>query len=123
MTMTTKKHLIDDRKDKSLMSGIMDKEKLFIEPILIQFNEMNEGLITDGSFALIITIHRVEHGSEAIQIEHQVQRTSLAIYSFDTKARQTGFRTKSDPAVLLSMMPGYLAHFLNLLLEALGTLE
>lgn len=80
------KDLVDNSDGKVLMGGTMDKANLFIEPTVIQVNNINDSLITNENFGPIITILAVENLTEAIHIANQVHKTPLATYCFGTKS-------------------------------------
>ena len=80
------KHLIHNSKGTVLMGGRMDEADLFIEPTIIQVNEINDSLIANETFGPILTIYPVANLTEAIHIANQVHKTPLATYSFGTKS-------------------------------------
>ena len=80
------KDLVDNSGGKVLMGGTMDEANLFIEPTVMQVNNINDSLITNETFGPIITILPVETLSEAIHIANQVHKTPLATYCFGTKS-------------------------------------
>lgn len=79
------KHLLRDSKGTVLMGGSMDEADLFMEPTIVQVNDINDSLMTDENFGPILTLYPVENLSQAIHIANLVHATPLATYSFGTK--------------------------------------
>ena len=79
------KDLVDTSDGKVLMGGSMDESDLFIEPTVMQVNNVNDSLMANETLGPILTIYPVDNLSEAIHIANQVHRTPLATYSFGTK--------------------------------------
>ena len=79
------KDLVDTSDGQVLMGGSMDESDLFIEPTVMQVNNVNDSLIANETLGPILTIYPVDNLGEAIHIANQVHRTPLATYSFGTK--------------------------------------
>ena len=79
------KDLVHNSDGKVVMGGTMDEASLFIEPTVIQVNNIKDSLISNETFGPIITILTVENLSEAIHIANEVHKTPLATYCFGTK--------------------------------------
>ena len=80
------KKMIDDSKGKILMGGTMDEKEKFLEPTVIQVDDINDSLISEESFGPILTIFPVKNLDEAIRIANEVQATPLGAYPFGTRA-------------------------------------
>ncbi|SLM41424.1 fatty aldehyde dehydrogenase [Lasallia pustulata] len=79
------KNMIDESKGKILMGGTMDEADKFMEPTVIQVDDLNDSLIKDESFGPLIPILPVEDLDQAIRIANEVQATPLALYPFGSK--------------------------------------
>jgi beta-apo-4'-carotenal oxygenase len=79
------KKMVDDSKGRILIGGDMDENERFIEPTVIQVDDINDSLIKDESFGPLIPIFPVENLDQAIRIANQVDSTPLGVYPFGTK--------------------------------------
>ncbi|KAL8942144.1 MAG: hypothetical protein Q9216_001829 [Gyalolechia sp. 2 TL-2023] len=80
------KSLVDTSGGKVLLGGAMDEVDLFIEPTVIQVNDINDVLIANETLGPIMTLFPTSSLSEAISIANQVHSTPLATYSFGTRS-------------------------------------
>ncbi|KZF19057.1 aldehyde dehydrogenase [Xylona heveae TC161] len=79
------KAMLDNTKGKILLGGATDESERFIEPTVVQVDDVNDSLITEESFGPLIPILPVNDVDEAIRIINQVQDTPLGLYPFGTK--------------------------------------
>lgn len=79
------KNMIDESKGKILMGGTMVEAEKFMEPTVIQVDDLNDSLIKDESFGPLLPILPVDDLDQAIRIANEVQATPLALYPFGTK--------------------------------------
>lgn len=79
------KKLVDESNGKILMGGEMDESEKFIEPTLIQVNDIHDCLIMEETFGPLMPIIAVDDLDHAIQIAGEVDNTPLGIYPFGTK--------------------------------------
>ena len=80
------KKMINDSKGKVLMGGTMDEKEKFLEPTVVQVDDINDILIQEESFGPIITILPVKSLDQAIRIANEVQPTPLGAYPFGNRA-------------------------------------
>ncbi|MCJ1407096.1 hypothetical protein MMC19_001166 [Ptychographa xylographoides] len=80
------KKMIDNTKGKILIGGTMDEADRFLEPTVIQVNDIKDSVITEESFGPIFTIFPVDNLDQAIRIANEVHDTPLGAYPFGTKA-------------------------------------
>ncbi|MCJ1250725.1 hypothetical protein MMC30_007953 [Trapelia coarctata] len=80
------KGMIDNTKGKILIGGTMDEADRFLEPTVIQVNDISDSLIVDESFGPIMPILPVDDLDQAIRLANEVQDTPLGAYPFGTKA-------------------------------------
>ena len=71
----------------------MDENEKYLEPTVVQVDNIKDSLIVEESFGPLIPIHPVQDLDEAIRIANEVSDTSLGIYPFGDK-RETA-RSKS----------------------------
>jgi beta-apo-4'-carotenal oxygenase len=79
------KKMMDNSKGRILIGGDMDESQRFIEPTVIQVDDINDSLIADESFGPLIPILPVNNLDQAIRIANQVDSTPLGVYPFGTK--------------------------------------
>lgn len=79
------KKMVDNSKGRILIGGDMDESENFIEPTVIQVDDINDSLIKDESFGPLIPIFPVENLDQAIRIANQVDSTPLGVYPFGNK--------------------------------------
>lgn len=79
------KNMLDESKGKILMGGTMDEAEKFMEPTVIQVDDLNDSLIKDETFGPLISILPVDDLDQAIRIANEVQATPLALYPFGSK--------------------------------------
>ncbi|EMD70199.1 hypothetical protein COCSADRAFT_32828 [Bipolaris sorokiniana ND90Pr] len=80
------KKMVDDSNGKIVLGGTMDESDLFIEPTVVQINDMNDSMVTSESFGPLLPILPVENLDEAIRIANELHDTPLGTYAFGTKA-------------------------------------
>ncbi|MCJ1383812.1 hypothetical protein MMC17_006926 [Xylographa soralifera] len=80
------KDMIDNSKGKILIGGTMDEAEKFLEPTVIQVDDVNDSLIVDESFGPIMPILPVNDLDQAIRIANEVDPTPLGAYPFGNKA-------------------------------------
>ncbi|KAI9667049.1 MAG: hypothetical protein M1829_005590 [Trizodia sp. TS-e1964] len=78
--------LLDASNGKILIGGHMDEETRYIEPTVIQVNDLDDSLIKDEIFGPLLPIYVVNDLDEAIKIANDVSVTPLAVYAFGKKA-------------------------------------
>lgn len=83
------KKMLDTSRGKILMGGTMDEADLFLEPTVVQVEELSDPLIVDESFGPLIPILAVDDLDQAIRIANEVHDTPLGIYPFGTKKETT----------------------------------
>ena len=79
------KAIINSSKGTILLGGAMDEAERFMEPTVIQVNNIKDSLVADETFGPIITIFPVKDLGKAIRIANDVHRTPLAAFPFGTK--------------------------------------
>ena len=83
---TRLKKMLDESHGKILLGGTMDEADRFLEPTVVQVDDVNDSLLVDESFGPLIPIHPVTDLDEAIRIANEVSGTPLGIYPFGNKA-------------------------------------
>lgn len=76
------KKMLDETKGKILMGGTMDEEDRFLEPTVVQVDDVTDSLLVDESFGPLIPIYPVNDLDEAIRLANEVSDTPLGIYPF-----------------------------------------
>ena len=79
------KSLIDESRGKILIGGLMDEEDRYIEPTVVQVDDIDDCLIREETFGPIITILPVTNLDEAIQFANEIDSTPLGAYPFGSK--------------------------------------
>jgi beta-apo-4'-carotenal oxygenase len=79
------KSMLDNSNGKILFGGSMDEEDNFIEPTVIQVDDVNDSLMKDEIFGPLLPIYPIEDLDEAIRIANEVSHTPLALYAFGKK--------------------------------------
>jgi beta-apo-4'-carotenal oxygenase len=82
---TRLKKMLDESRGNILLGGTMDEADRFLEPTVVQVDDVNDSLLVDESFGPLIPIHPVENLDEAIRIANEVHETPLGIYPFGNK--------------------------------------
>lgn len=80
------KTMLDESKGKILLGGTMDEADRFLEPTVVQVDDVADSLLVDESFGPLIPIHPVDNLDEAIRIANELHETPLGIYPFGNKA-------------------------------------
>ena len=79
------KSMIDNSRGKILLGGTMDEAQRFMEPTVIQVDDVNDALIVEENFGPLITILPVKNLDQAIRIANEVDNTPLGVYPFGSK--------------------------------------
>lgn len=79
------KSMLDKSNGKILFGGSMDETDNFIEPTVIQVDDLNDSLLKEEIFGPLLPIYPVDNLDEAIRITNEVSDTPLAIYPFGKK--------------------------------------
>ena len=79
------KKMIDETRGKILMGGMMDEGEKFMEPTVIQVDNVADSLIAEESFGPIIALFPVNDLDQAIRIANEVHSTPLGAYPFGTR--------------------------------------
>ncbi len=79
------KGMLDNSRGKILLGGSMDEKERFIEPTVVQVDDLDDSLIVDESFGPLIPVYAVDDLNDAIKAANQVHSTPLAIYPFGTR--------------------------------------
>lgn len=79
------KKMVDQSSGKIIMGGEMDEKEKFIEPTMIEINDVNDSLMAEESFGPLMPIFPVDNLDQAIQIAGQVHSTPLGLYPFGNK--------------------------------------
>lgn len=79
------KKMLDSTNGKIVVGGTMDESDLFIEPTVVQVNDINDSLVSDESFGPLLPILPVTDLDEAIKIANEVHDTPLGTYAFGNK--------------------------------------
>ena len=86
---TRLKKMLDGSQGKILLGGTMDEADLFLEPTVIQIDNIKDSLLVDESFGPLIPIYPVQDLDEAIKIANEVMDTPLGIYPFGNNKETT----------------------------------
>lgn len=79
------KEMVDQSSGKVLIGGEMDENEKFIEPTVIQIDDIKDSLMVEESFGPLIPIFPVDNLDQAIKIAGQVHSTPLGLYPFGNK--------------------------------------
>ncbi len=63
----------------------MDEEDKFLEPTLVQVDDVNDSLLVEESFGPLMPIMAVKDLDEAIRLANEIHDTPLGIYPFGNK--------------------------------------
>jgi beta-apo-4'-carotenal oxygenase len=77
--------MLDESNGKILLGGTLDEKQRYLEPTVVQVDDITDSLIVDESFGPLIPIMAVEDLDEAIRIANEVHETPLGIYPFGNK--------------------------------------
>ncbi|TKA71161.1 hypothetical protein B0A49_05190 [Cryomyces minteri] len=83
------KKMLDESQGKILLGGAMDEKEKFLEPTVIQVDNVTDSLMVDESFGPLIPIYPVNNLDEAIRLANEVHATPLGIYPFGNKQETT----------------------------------
>ncbi|KAF1848823.1 aldehyde dehydrogenase [Cucurbitaria berberidis CBS 394.84] len=79
------KQMLDTSSGKIVVGGTMDESDLFIEPTVVEVNDINDSLVSNESFGPLLPIFPVTDLDEAIKIANEVDDTPLGTYAFGNK--------------------------------------
>ncbi|KAF2399538.1 aldehyde dehydrogenase [Trichodelitschia bisporula] len=80
------KKMLDDSKGRILIGGTMDEAERFLEPTVVQVDDVKDSLLVDESFGPLIPVYPVQDLDEAIKLANDVHDTPLGVYPFGNKA-------------------------------------
>lgn len=80
------KKMLDSSNGKIVVGGTMDEADLFIEPTVVQVNDINDSMVRDESFGPLLPILPVTDLDEAIKMANETHDTPLGTYAFGNKA-------------------------------------
>ncbi len=83
---TRLKKLLDESQGKILLGGTMDEVDRYLEPTVVQVDDVKDSLLVNETFGPLIPIHPVTNLDEAIRIANEISATPLGIYPFGNKA-------------------------------------
>jgi beta-apo-4'-carotenal oxygenase len=100
------KKMLDSTDGKIVVGGTMDEADLFIEPTVVQVNNINDSMVRDESFGPLLPILPVADLDEAIKLANEIHDTPLGTYAFGSKKEMERIldETRSGGA---SMNDGY----------------
>ena len=79
------KKMLDNTSGKIVAGGTMDADKLFIEPTLVEVNDVNDSMLVEESFGPLMPVMAVANLDEAISIANSIHATPLGVYAFGSK--------------------------------------
>jgi beta-apo-4'-carotenal oxygenase len=79
------KKMLDETKGRILLGGTMDEADRFLEPTVVQVDDVNDSLLTEETFGPLITIYAVNDLDEAIKLANEIHDTPLGVYPFGNK--------------------------------------
>ncbi|KAI8930792.1 hypothetical protein NX059_011816 [Plenodomus lindquistii] len=79
------KKMLDSSNGKIIVGGTMDEADLFIEPTVVQVDNISDSLVSDESFGPLIPLLPVDSLDEAIRLANEVHDTPLGTYAFGNK--------------------------------------
>jgi len=79
------KKMLDESTGRILLGGMMDEEARFLEPTVVQVEDVRDSLMVDESFGPLIPVYPVDDLDEAIRLANEVHDTPLGIYPFGNK--------------------------------------
>jgi beta-apo-4'-carotenal oxygenase len=82
---TRLKKLLDESQGKILLGGTMDEVDRYLEPTVVQVDDIKDSLLVNETFGPIIPIHPVTDLDEAIRLANEISGTPLGIYPFGNK--------------------------------------
>ena len=80
------KSMIDNSKGKIILGGEMNEQDRYIEPTVVQVDDISDSLIAEESFGPVIPIMAYDTLDDAIRIANDVHSTPLSLYVFGNKA-------------------------------------
>lgn len=79
------KKMLDSSNGKIVVGGTMDESDLFIEPTVVQVDNISDSLVSDESFGPLMPILPVTDLDEAIKLANETHDTPLGTYAFGNK--------------------------------------
>ncbi|KAF1809234.1 aldehyde dehydrogenase [Eremomyces bilateralis CBS 781.70] len=79
------KGMLDNSRGRILLGGTMDESELFLEPTVVQVDDVNDPLVVEESFGPLIPVFPVNDLDEAIRLANSVHDTPLGLYPFGNK--------------------------------------
>ncbi|KAH5054074.1 aldehyde dehydrogenase [Parastagonospora nodorum] len=79
------KKMLDESHGNIVVGGTMDEDDLFIEPTVVQVNDINDSMVRDESFGPLLPIIAVTDLDEAIKMANEIHDTPLGTYAFGNK--------------------------------------
>jgi beta-apo-4'-carotenal oxygenase len=93
------KKMLDSSNGKIVVGGTMDESDLFIEPTVVQVNDINDSLVSDESFGPLLPILPVTDLDEAIKMANETHDTHSAPTLLVTRKSWSKFSTRPVLAV------------------------
>ena len=79
------KSMLDKTNGKILFGGAMNESEGFIEPTIVQIDDIHDSLMKDEIFGPLLPLYPVNDMEEAVRIANEVSGTPLALYPFGTR--------------------------------------
>ena len=79
------KKMVDQSSGKIILGGEMDEKEKFVEPTVIQIDDVNDSLMVEESFGPLLPVFAVDNLDQAIKIAGQIHSTPLGLYPFGNK--------------------------------------
>lgn len=79
------KKMLDESRGRILLGGMMDEKAKFLEPTVVQVDDVKDSLMVDESFGPLIPVYPVDDLDEAIRLANEVHDAPLGIYPFGNK--------------------------------------
>ena len=82
------KKMIDNSEGKIILGGDMDEDDLYIEPTVVQVDNINDSMMVEESFGPPMALYPYQSLEEAIDVMNRVDPTPLGLYVFGDKKEQ-----------------------------------